>query len=418
MNKKQLEEWAAKYAEVSVQWLPKLQAKRGSTFDLWRYCQWSKMSPPELIALKKNSTDKDAEKLLDRFVADPNTGFTNSAKWKIALAVKSFYSHNYCDLARKSGTITLGKVRPYNKPTKENLRKLYRFCQNPRDRSLLTLVCSTAIAKESLSNLKWKRLEKSWVTQEVPHISLPPQLIKGHGIGKYQGVRQETFLTPEAKRDLLEYKSWMENKLGREFVAEDNIYWTVDKPYNPLSYKSIGRAFTALRRNSGVQFSPHDARRYVNTALESIRMPANWARKIRGRKVRGEESPYSQPAIEQLRTCFKEAVPHLEFTVLAKPTISERDLALIEFKRALKKAESLGINTNELLAGQGLNLTQLDTWSLETVENAIEALKPKTATNGGGHKIITEAELLVHLDSGWEIAHELQNGRIVVKRKA
>jgi hypothetical protein len=41
--------------------------------------------------------------------------------------------------------------------------------------------------------------------------------------------------------------------------------------------------------------------------------------------VRGEESPYSQPAIDQLRAKFREAVPLLEFTT-ETPTVSKETL--------------------------------------------------------------------------------------------
>ena len=53
----------------------------------------------------------------------------------------------------------------------------------------------------------------------------------------------------------------------------------------------------------------------VETALEEVGIHPNWARKIRGRKVRGEESPYSQPEVEKLRAKYREAVPLLQFTV-------------------------------------------------------------------------------------------------------
>ena len=68
-----------------------------------------------------------------------------------------------------------------------------------------------------------------------------------------------------------------------------------------------------LAKRAGVEFSWHDARRYVETALEEAKINPNWCRKIRGRKIRGEENPYSKPAIEQLRTVLKEVVPKLQF---------------------------------------------------------------------------------------------------------
>ena len=56
----------------------------------------------------------------------------------------------------------------------------------------------TAITKETLSEIKWKHLEENWEKIDLPCINLPSELLKGHGRGKYKGVRQTTFLTPEA----------------------------------------------------------------------------------------------------------------------------------------------------------------------------------------------------------------------------
>ena len=60
-------------------------------------------------------------------------------------------------------------------------------------------------------------------------------------------------------------------------------------------------------------FSIHDGRRLVETALENVGTSRNWIQKIKGRKVRGEDAPYSKPAIEQLRGKYRECVGDLEF---------------------------------------------------------------------------------------------------------
>lgn len=384
-----LEKWAKQYPEVT-NWLGKIQAKKHSAYHLFLFCHWSEKAPAELLALKDDPASKEAELLLNKFAAQ-EVGVPESAKFNISIAVRSFFKHNFKDLAKAAGVVEYEKVKPYWKPNKDDLRRLYRFCANPRDRSILTLVCSSAIAKESLSKLKWKHLEDNWQEQETPHIGLPSRIIKGHGRGKYKGVEQHTFLTPEAKRDLIEYRQWMEKKLGREFEPNDNVYWTVDRPFKPLSYKGIGRVFSDLSKVSEIGFSPHDARRYVETALEEIRINPNWARKIRGRKVKGEESPYSQPNIKQLREKYREAVPLLEFTSGKREIpndVKERLRALEEEQRRLR-AEYYRKDVS----------------------------KPMTETNGGGEfRQVSETELLGYLEQGWQIVHKLKGMEVIVKR--
>jgi hypothetical protein len=419
-RKEQMQKWAENYPEVK-RWLTKIQAKQGATFDLWRFCEWAGKQPPELLALKDNPASKDAERLLDTFVADEKTGLSNSAKYRITIAVKSFFKHNYKDLARASGAISLEKVKPLNKPRKEDLRKLWSWALNLRDKALITFVNSTAIAKETLANLKWAHLEENWQNVELPCINIPSKLLKGHGRGKYKGVRQVTFLTPEAKRDLMNYKEWMEQKLGRKLTNEDNIWLEICYPFEATKYANLGTIILKLTKRTNVKFSWHDARRYVNTAMEEIRMPSNWARKIRGRKVKGEEAPYSLPAINQLREKFREAVPILQFTSEKPPELSEKQRriqAILDNARMLGKSEDEIERIRTMVLRKGIS-----------VEEVIEMVKPKNESNAGGQndcadgehcepafKEIGEGELLKHLQDGWHIAHSLQNGSVIIRK--
>ena len=102
--------WASNYPEATL-WLGKLQKKETSAWCLWRFCTWAKKTPTELLALKDDLADRSAEKLLDNFVNAETPEFTNPIKWMTVTAVKSFFKHNYRDLARACGAITLIQQR-------------------------------------------------------------------------------------------------------------------------------------------------------------------------------------------------------------------------------------------------------------------------------------------------------------------
>jgi len=181
----------------------------------------------------------------------------------------------------------------------------------------------------------------------------------------------------------------------------------------------LGHLIWTLSRAVVVPFSWHDARRYVNTALEEIRISPNWARVIRGRKVKGEEAPYSRPAIEQLRVKYRETVPALEFTSEA-PAVSkeveERLKALEEFKQTLSPEQ------REKARKAGYQLRRGD----ESKQKAKAGKKPRQQPDekdcedgqhcGEEFKQISEAELLDYLRSGWAIEYKLSDGQVIVKR--
>jgi hypothetical protein len=130
----------------------------------------------------------------------------------------------------------------------------------------------------------------------------------------------------------------------------------------------------------------------VNTALEHIGISSNWARKIRGRKVRGEESPYSQPSIDALRAKFKEAVQLLQFTSEAPEVpkeVQERLRALQEEQEKLKAQYFLRSKTT--------------------------ARKPKSdCADGNCQKIVAEEELESLLSQGYHFVATLPSGKVVI----
>jgi hypothetical protein len=408
-----LELWANKHPEVT-RWLTKLQKKDQSALCFYKFCQWAHKTPLELLALKEQDAKvspppNTCEKLLDDFVGDDNTQFKNSQKYIITIAVKSFFKWSYRDLAKASGIVSFQKVKPYNALSKEGLRKLWNRTLNPRDRALIPFVTCTGIAKETLQNLKWSHLEENWETKDLPCINISAELLKGHAKGKYQNVKQITFLTPEAKRELTNYKEWIEDKLGRKVTPQDNIWLSTYKPYEPLSYAMLGNYVVILSHKAKVPFSLHDGRRWINTALEQIGISPNWARKIRGRKVKGEEAPYSQPAIEQLRAKFAEAVPLLEFT--------HEDTGL---EQRIQRQEAITEIQSKLVSGEPLTETdraKIKQFGIQLREKGKK--KPdKADCEDGSHcqKIVSEADLAKFLDEGWKVVATLPSGSIVIDR--
>ena len=397
--------WANQYPEV-MRWLTHLQKKESSALFFYHFCEWAHKTPPELLALKEKDATitpppNTVEKLLDEFCGADLEDFTSTEKYNTAIQVKSFFKWSYRSLEKACGVVNYEKVKPYNALNKEGLRKLYNRALNPRDRALIPFVTCTGIAKETLANLLWGHLEANWESKDLPTpmIDIGPELLKGHGKGKYKGVRQITFLTPEAKRELVNYKDWIEDKLGRKLTPQDHVWLTTCKPYEPLSYDVLAQVTIALSDRAKVPFSLHDGRRWINTALEQIGISSNWARKIRGRKVKGEEAPYSQPQIEQLRAKFREAVPLLEFTSETGIDDKARAAAKAEFDRMFTPDQQ------DFIKKHG------------TMRFSHKKPEKKTCTDGEHcQKVVNEAELPDMLSQGWHASIVLPSGKIVIER--
>jgi len=395
-----LERWAANYESVTL-WLSHLQQKALNAFSLYRFCIWAKKTPDELLAEKARDPSANiVEKLLDKFCNSPDPQFTNSFRYQASIAVKSYFRWNYHDLAKAAGSVVLEKKKPYNKMSKEGLRKLWNWTRNPRDRALIPFVTSTAIAKETLSNLTWGLLEDGWESKEFPAIEIPSELLKGHGKGRYKGVRQVTFLTNEARRALSDYRDWIEKRLGRKVTPDDRIWRDTRTPHPPLEYGSFASLVLRISKESGVPFTWHDGRRWLTTALEQVGLSPNWARVLRGRKVSGSESPYSRPNIEALRAKFAEAAPLLEFTATEKPQVP---------KEVLDRIQKLEAERQEIRQKYRLRRGPEE-------KDDEKAEDCPDGSNCENFEQVKESELLERLKAGWSIVKELSDGSVIIRK--
>ena len=307
-------DWASQYPSV-LTYLGKINAsKKRAATDIFLFCEWAGKTPEELLAMKNSYEDYRVERLLDKF-RNSELGFPDTRKWQIIQKIRGFFRKNYKALASGAGKMEYPNSSVHHLPTKAKRRRFFQAAYNPRDRAIVALCSCTGLALETLSMLKWSHFEEDWQSQEIPHISIPSEMLKGKGKGKYRGTRQETFLTPEAKKILVEYREWFTKAFAKHWVEDDYVLLQIKRNVGePLDYSMIAKVMLKLSKRSGVSWSSHDGRRIVQTALESVGTPNNWIKKVKGRKVSGEELPYSRPAVEQLREKYREALPELEFS--------------------------------------------------------------------------------------------------------
>ena len=344
-----IEGWAKNY-ECVMNYLGKLNGRQGNVaLSLYHFCNFSGLDPNQLLELKKDYNSLDAEHLLDS-MANAKVPFPEKRKWHVVMCIRGFFRANYRQLQAEAG-----RSMPYIQnesrtlPSKEKRLALFKACRNPRDQALVMLASTSALALETLSKLRWYHFEEDWQTQEIPHISVPSDLLKGHGKGKYRGTRQETFTTPEAKKILIEYRAWMKKTFNHKWTEDDRVFLSVKRNIGePLTQRMLSKKATVLQQRATVDFTLHDGRRIVQTALENAGCPNNWIKKVKGRKCSGEEAPYSKPLIEQLREKYQAALIDLEF--LSESNVNIKKLNDLESKIGEKDQviESLVRNGSEL----------------------------------------------------------------------
>jgi len=403
------------YPEVK-RWLRKIESPQSRSEyikHITRYCESVGKNPTELIELKKNSKNHDAEDLLDEFIDEAEKiNYSNSMIYSIVIAMKSFFKWNYEDLSRGAGVYTKLKKKSYRTPDKDTLRKFLKGA-SLRDTALINFMAASGISVGSIPNLKWKHVN---LNEDIPHIALKPEEIKGKGKGKYAKVEQHTFLTPYAKEALISYKSWMERKQQKELTSEDYIFTNVDSPYERLGLSGLRALFFRRSMNAGITFSPHDLRRFCQTMLETARLQPNWIKKILRHKISGEENPYSQPKIQALRDAYKTALPYLDLS--EKPQLSEEQILeklteRFEKNRIIEdfaKNQNISVERVKQLAKK-FDLMKM---KLKPMQAKLRELFHKQTDMEDCQHMINESELEEWLTKGFKVVAVLPSGKVVV----
>jgi hypothetical protein len=427
--------WAKNYQCV-MNYLNTLHSRQGSAaISLYHFCTWSGLNPDQLLDLKKDYNSLEAEKLLDS-LANAKVIFPEKRKWHIAQCLRGFFRTNYRQLQAQAGR-SMPYIQNESKsvPSKETRLAVFKACRNPRDQALVMIGTTSAIALESLSKLRFSHFEENWQTQECPHISLPSDMIKGHGKGKYRGVRQETFITTEARNVLIEYRQWMEKTFSHKWKSDDYVFLSIKRNISePISYRIIAKKATMLEHRASVDFTFHDGRRIVQTALENAGCPNNWIKKIKGRKVSGEEAPYSKPLIEQLRSKYRLAFADLEFLHESAHVLDEKKIRsqmLLDFAKLngygvaqLKKLEEAlqkAKDPEEAITEFRRLKVEDEPVEKHSEEEAKPSRKPiseniKSTPQQKKYTVAKgETELMQKLDNGWSLVQTIAEDKYLLK---
>ena len=280
---------------------------------LIRYTKYHGMTPQELLELKENGGTK-AERALDDYIALAE-GMTEAVKRGAVTAIHSFYKHNYLDLAARSGysKVRYVKVNAYRCPTQEEARGL-TLNAHIREDTIVNVISSGGFRVATAAKLVWGDFKELWTWDGSKPVYVFVESKRLKGLGYNSEVEQHCFMTRHACEALLRYAEWYRKR--RDLDDDSPLFIT-------RSANKFSGAFTRLFK-AGIwkalmaigDFGPHDLRRFNQTQLEAARVNPNWIKKMQGKKLSGEDNPYSRPKIEQMRDMFKIAEP---FLTLAPP---------------------------------------------------------------------------------------------------
>ena len=344
------EKWLLQF-ESGRNWVSKLpseQTRRVFIRNLQKYSEGVNKNPDELIAfkiegLRNIATEKEfqAERLLENYLSGCNLSVSSKEMRKNA--VVSFYKHNWRNL---NSNVASNIQKPEAKkrcPKMDDILELENAMTNQRDKAIIWFFASTSVRIGTLIKLRWNDL-KPTNDSEIPFsIEIESSRLKGHGVGKYKGLKQITFVHKLAVAKLESYKAEAKRK---GYVLKDDSPIFIGYHNNrktlaittPSINSSFDNASLAIWHDLELKrFSPHDFRDFLQSGLENAGINANLISPILGHKVKGVDNHYSTHGIEELKEKYKTALPYL----LPQTTASIKSELEATKKQQQKKLDNL-----------------------------------------------------------------------------
>ncbi len=326
-----------------------------------RYCEFTKLNPDELIALKIEglqaiNTGKEfqAETLLEKYLT--NSTSTPSVKSLVRSIVISFYKANRRNLINIKEVET--PEAKHRSPTTEEILALENNMNCARDKFLVWFLASSPLRLTSITKTKWCDLKPTGDKLIPYQFVIESARLKGAGAGKYKGLKHVGFLHHIAVRRLEEYKKEL-NKKG--YIVNDNsplfvAYRQNNKEITKLATNSIMKifdraSFKAWHNLEVKRFSAHDFRRFMQTALEE-KINQNIIAPLLSHKAKGIDSHYSAHTVESLLAKYKECLPYLlpQTVEKVKAELDTTKQELTETEKKLNEATEAIRKINEYLA--------------------------------------------------------------------
>jgi hypothetical protein len=255
----------------------------------------------------------------------------------------------------------------YALPTIEDIEKIANATDNYRDEFLIWFLESTGVRRRTVPKLTLSDLKKVVTVDGQTKIyglldktegQLDPiapillQIGSERLKGKYRGVQQICFLHFKAHKKLMDYVNWLKNE-GYVGTPDTPLFIKFRKPHDALKHGSIRNIVVNACINAfqnGKTFTPHDFRRFHQTQLEKARLPDNWVKKLQGKKLKGEQSPYSLPNILDLHKAFKDAVSY--FVPTSEPQPQEHLAKRISQQETVIKKQEEDFNKQQKTIAQ------------------------------------------------------------------
>jgi integrase len=329
-------------------------------------------------------------------------------------------------------------------PTREELQRLCTLA-DIRGKSIIEFAVASGLRLGTMLSLKWRDIVYDQATDST-RIDVIPQE------GRKTSMPFTTFLTPEARKTLNEYKLFLEHREQRrrayalkhseqrkplEPTAQDAFIFSNDKYHDSkLTTSSVQMWWARLLRAAGLEERTgqnenndkpirytfhvlhfHVLRKYFKTACTIAGCRREFIEFWMGHTGQGLDRSYFRAKLEEHIAQYRMAIPQLSITevsnVITREQLQREVLTALPAELLKPLADKHGLNVDQLrtiLAKVKPKKTAEE--EIEGLHSVLRVFKKKQSEDC--QKIVNENELTEYLAKGWKVVSALPSGKIVV----
>ena len=393
------------------------------------------MNPDRLLGLAKREIEEKVQAFCDRYNEEGKARSAHSA----LNCLRSFFKHNGIGRLELDGYQWRKSRRPEYVPTKEDIYQMADHCDE-RGRAIILCTFQSGLRNAALRALKYGDIREQLEGDKIPVIihvdsrlrSRIPEACK-------EDAEYFTFFGKEATEALREYMQWRIGKYGR--IDNDEPLFL---PYEAFKFRlgdrrvhasedSLERLVKRAARRARIKEWKHVRFHSLRKSFRSIldvgytdggQMAEDDKEYLMGHRLPSAKEPYHNANVNllaerymKLNWGFKSQVTKETKVEMIKTFAKSLGIAEVEVKIQKMKKDQPELDEVEAL-GKILR-RELGIKPLET-KTVRYKRKEDDAEDSDGvryeNRVISEDELVRHLNQGWEIVKELNNMKIVIRR--
>jgi len=406
------------FLKLRKQYGEKLGTQKNYALALERFCEYIEKNPDEIIAAYKESLDKSVHEGVDEW----NEHLDLFVPWimdkyhigrvrasSAFCAIKSFFEYNVSiGLSAKmpeSHSVSLLPV------TIEELRDKVLPYADITEKFVISFLKDSGVSQAEA--LRFNVGDIKDLGNEFGYIRV---------FRRKENVDYETFIGPNTMDLMRKYIAYRKHH-GYEVNEDSPLFVKKNRMDERLTAKGIIGILLRLSEKVGVKISTHRLRKTFDTFMALGKVHPIILKYWMGHKVKGGkgdiEAKYIIPPTPKQTEAYMEAYKYID---IAAQQLSEDERRI---QATFDNLRLTGFSEEDI---ERYREERGKTW--RTAKELITAIRqrarrPKPTENADcpngkncpTFKEINESELLTYLQDGWKVAHNLQNGKVIVQRE-